>query len=136
MSDEKKPDLIIDEDWKSQVEREKQQASTTGAASADPEATSSSPMAGEAPHGTAGALPEATLELLVTSLATQAMLSLGRFPHPVTNKVEQDLPQARHLIDLLGVLDEKTRGNRTPDESALLEQVVHDLRMLFVQASR
>ena len=117
MSDEKKPDLIIDEDWKSQVEREKQQASKTVAASAEPDATATanSQMAGEASHGTASALPEATLELLVTSLATQAMLSLGRFPHPATNKVEQDLPQARHLIDLLGMLDEKTRGNRTPD---------------------
>lgn len=133
MSDAPKPELYVDEDWKSRVEREKTEAAqTTASAQQSPSAAAgeSSRDAGRRPP------PEADLSLLITSLATQAMLSLGQFPHPTTNQVEKDLPQAGHLIDLLGVLDEKTRGNRTPDESALLEQVLHELRMIYVRASR
>jgi hypothetical protein len=77
-------------------------------------------------------MPPASLLTLVSTLASQAMLSLGAIPHPITGKAEVDFEQAKHFIDTLGLLEEKTAGNRTPEEDATLTQVVHELRMAFV----
>ena len=56
-------------------------------------------------------------------------------PNPVSGKTETDLEQAKHFIDMLGVLEEKTKGNLTDDESRSLESVLFDLRMGFVEVS-
>ncbi len=79
-------------------------------------------------------LPPANLSTLVISLATQAMISLGQMPNPVTNKTETNLIHGQHFIDLIAMLEEKTSGNRSDDESKVLEHVQHDLRMAFVRA--
>ena len=76
--------------------------------------------------------PPATLEFLITTLATQAMMSLGQIGNPVSGKADVRLPEAKHFIDMLTVLEEKTAGNRTADESALLDGFLHELRMAFV----
>jgi hypothetical protein len=123
--------IIIDEDWKSQVQAEK-------------EAAAQAPDDGQAAAGedTADAaaqdvpLPPASLEILIGSLATQAMVSLGILPNPMTNKPERLPNQAKHLIDMLAMLLEKTEGNRTPEESALLDDTVHQLRMAYVSVSQ
>jgi hypothetical protein len=81
-------------------------------------------------------MPPATLTLLLTSLGTQALIALGQIPNPLTNKAEVDHDQARHCIDLIGMLDGKTAGNRTPAESQLLEELLYELRMLFVQGGK
>jgi hypothetical protein len=120
-SDDPTKKLIIDEDWKSQVQAEKAAAA---AQSQQAEAPSDAQDA-EQP-------PPPSLALLVTSLATQAMASMGAMPDPHTGQPTLNLEQAKYLIDTLAMLEEKTTGNRTPDESALLSDVLYQLRMLYV----
>jgi hypothetical protein len=61
----------------------------------------------------------------------EAMVALGQIPSP-SGQAELDLDAARHYIDMLTVIEEKTEGNRTPEESAMLSRLLHDLRMAFV----
>jgi hypothetical protein len=63
-------------------------------------------------------------------------MSMSDQPHPATGKVERDIPQAKHFIDMLAVLQEKTNGNRTPEESAFLDGALYELRMVFVEESK
>ena len=77
---------------------------------------------------------EASLSTLVLSIASSAAMALGLAPHPTSGKVEKDLDMARFNIDLLAVLEEKTKGNRTSDEERFLTSVRQDLKMKFVQA--
>jgi hypothetical protein len=86
-------------------------------------------------HGP-GQLPPASLSLLLTSLGTQALMALGQITNPLTNQAEVDRDQARHCIDLLGMLETKTAGNRTTEESRLLEELLYELRMLFLKAGK
>lgn len=76
--------------------------------------------------------PEPDFNFFVTTLAIQAGVFLGQMPNPVTNKKEEDLPQARFLIDTIGMLREKTKGNLNKDESSLLENVLYELRMQYI----
>jgi hypothetical protein len=69
-------------------------------------------------------------------LYSEALMHLGQVPDPMTGQPHQDLEQAQFTIDLLGMLREKTEGNRTPQESAVLEEILANLRMAFVRASR
>ena len=75
---------------------------------------------------------------LVLSLGSSAIVHLGEAPDPTSGqKREQpDFTMAQQSIDLLGMLQEKTRGNLTPDESRFLENMLFDLRMLYVQVSK
>ncbi len=73
--------------------------------------------------------------MLVTMFSTQAMVSLGVVPSPESGKPEPNLPLAKHFIDLLGVLQEKTRRNLTGHESNLLEGSLHELRMAYIELS-
>ena len=123
MSEEKK--IIIDEDWKSQVEREKEQAAQVQSDPA-PDAEPSSP---EDPP-----MPPASVGMLMSSLATEAMISMGVVPHPATGEVMVRRNQAKYLIDTLDMLREKTTGNLTPDEARALDDLLHQLRMAFVGA--
>jgi len=118
-----KPKIIVDEDWKAQVQAEKDAAKAPTAA-AGPVRSAESPPDQE--------MPPATLTFLCTTIATQAMIALGQVPNPITGKIEQRMKQAKHYIDMLAVLDEKTTGNRTTDESALLSEILHQLRMAYV----
>lgn len=68
----------------------------------------------------------------ITTLALQASVALGRIPNPATNKKEEDLPQAKFLIDTLGMLQDKTKNNLTAEESELLENFLYELRMQYV----
>ena len=61
--------------------------------------------------------------------------ALGLLPNPVTNKVEVQLDQAKHSIDLLTMLQQKTEGNRTPQESDELEAALHELRLTYVSVN-
>src|ERR1700750_767610 len=108
MSDEKK--IIIDEDWKTQVQAEKEAAKhpapPTGAAAAAPVVSDQDPQ-----------MPPASFEMLVTTLATEALMALGQIPHPVTGEVALRTNQAKYLIDTIDVLREKTKNNLSPNES-------------------
>jgi hypothetical protein len=128
MPDEKK--LIIDEDWKSQVEAEKAAAKTQSTAG-----KAAQPAAAE-PDLADGAddfpMPPASLELLISTLVTEAMMALGQIPHPATGTTQLRPHQAKYLIDTIAVLAEKTKGNVTPDEEEAFRNLLHQLRMAFV----
>src|SRR5260221_7206892 len=69
---------------------------------------------------------------LIMSLASNAAASLGMMPHPVTGESGVDLKTAKHWIDVLGMLEQKTRGNLDPQEAQTLESLLADLRMQYV----
>jgi Domain of unknown function (DUF1844) len=93
-------------------------------------------------HASAGAPmeapppPEINFATFVVSLSTQALMHLGEIPDPMTNKPERDLPAAQHVIDILGMLQDKTRGNLDHDEESLLRSMLFDLRMKYVESAR
>ena len=120
MNDPEKSKIIIDEDWKSQVEREREELDTK---SQEPGSDDTSNM---------GEIPPASLSLLVTSIATQAMMALGQVPDPMTGQAVYHPELARLHIDTLAVLQEKTAGNLTPDEVEMIENLLNQLRQLFV----
>jgi hypothetical protein len=82
------------------------------------------------------ALPEIDFSSFVFSLSTSALLHLGEVPDPVTRKIEKDLALAKQTIDILGLLQEKTRGNLTADEEKLLENLLADLRWRYVREAK
>jgi hypothetical protein len=111
----------------------------------------STPESSEAPSESGGQPPEAspteretlsetredlreiTFADLILSLAGSAQMCLGISPHPLDPSMEKDLEQAKQSIDLLGVLAEKTRGNLTSEEERLLEVILADLRIRYVE---
>jgi hypothetical protein len=72
---------------------------------------------------------------LIMSLASNAAASLGMMPHPVTGETGVDLKTAKHWIDVLGMLEQKTHGNLDPQEGQVLEGLLADLRMQYVSFS-
>ena len=80
-------------------------------------------------------LPPASFSFMVLSLRTQAEMQLGLMQFGEEEKAEPDLLLARHTIDLMGVLQEKTKGNLQIEEQRLLENSLTELRFRFVQVS-
>jgi hypothetical protein len=75
------------------------------------------------------ALPTIDFATFIISMSHSALIQLGEAPHPDTQKLDPNLPLARQTIDVLGLLEEKTKGNLTGDEERLLTQVLYDLRL-------
>ena len=75
-------------------------------------------------------------ETLVSYLSTTAMFQLGLIPGPSGEPISADMPNAQRTVDLLEVLQEKTQGNLTASESRLLEDVLYELRMSFVEMQK
>lgn len=80
--------------------------------------------------------PEANLLTLIFSLYMPVQICLGVLPDPVTQQPQKDLPQAKHYIDLLGVIQEKTTGNLTQEEEQTLESILYEARMAYVAANK
>jgi hypothetical protein len=80
-------------------------------------------------------LPEVNFSTFIVSLSTEVLFHLGEFPHPVSGEKEKDLPLAKHVIDTLAMLKEKTQGNLSDEEQKLMEGMLYDLRMAFIRAS-
>lgn len=81
-------------------------------------------------------LPTLDFATFVLSLNHSALMHLGDAPLPTGEAPEKDLPLARQTIDLLGLIEEKTKGNLTGDEERLLTHILFDLRMRFVELSK
>lgn len=98
------------------------------------------PPEAEAPGGqeppAEGEFPPADFQYLVLFLATQALLCLGEQPDPATGQKIKNLPGAKHAIDLMSVIQEKTKGNLSEDEAQLLESLLYDVRMRYVKATQ
>lgn len=100
----------IDDSWKENVEKEKQQ---------------------ELPKDEF-VPPVADFKFFITTLALQASIALGHMANPSTGKTEKDPAQAKFIIDTLAMLQEKTKGNLSKEESDLLENLLYELRIAFV----
>ena len=90
------------------------------------------PPAAEEPRGD----EPVSFSTFVLGLSTQALLHLGEIPDPASNTTQRDLGAAKHVIDILAILREKTRSNLEPDEEALLDSMLYDLRMRYVELAR
>lgn len=117
---DQEPKIFIDEDWKAQVEREREQAREKETE--------------EGGKGPDEELEEAGLSLfdyLVSTLAAQTMMALGLMAEEGQKQVYVDLGAARHLVDSLVMLREKTKGNLTEDEQKNLDEAVSELQRVF-----
>jgi hypothetical protein len=77
-------------------------------------------------------LPPASFAVLVQLLASQAMMAMGKLKIPGQPELKADLDAAKHFVDLLCILEEKTKGNLTPEEEGMLTSVAHEVRMIFL----
>jgi hypothetical protein len=148
MADE--PKLQIDSDWKKQAAAEKErlaaevekkspqpatpeQAAAGRAGSAGRDGPSSAPAS--AAPGVAGpeGLPPPSFQEIIGIIGTQAFMFLGEIADPQTGQGMISPPLAKHYIDLLAVLESKTKGNLTADEKSQLDQLLYEARMRYVQ---
>ncbi len=77
-------------------------------------------------------LPEIDFSTFILSLSSSALFHLGLVENPMTHKAERDLPMAKQSIDIIVMLRDKTKGNVTPEEANLLENLIADLRLKYV----
>lgn len=130
MAEEKK--IIIDEDWKTRVEAEKEELERKRHGQAGGDTGGAAPGAAAASESGEMKMPPASFEMLLTTLATEAMVALGQIPHPATGRPEPNLDQAKFFIDTIDILEQKTKGNLAPQEEQGLEDLLHQLRMVYV----
>ncbi len=81
-------------------------------------------------------LPEVNFTSLIFSLSSSALFHFGEVADPQTGEKKKDLPLAKHAIDTIAMLKEKTKGNLTEEEAKFLESVLTDLRWRFVNAAK
>lgn len=81
-------------------------------------------------------LPEANFTSLIFSLSSSALFHFGEIPDPTTGETKEDLPIAKHAIDTIAMLKEKTQGNLTEEEQKFIESVLTDLKWRFVKAAK
>ncbi len=79
------------------------------------------------------ALPEINFSTFVMSLNAAVLVHLGLTPDPVTGESSTNLPLAKQTIDILSMLEKKTRGNLTDDENRLLTHILYELRVMYVK---
>ena len=119
-NDQAQPKIIVDDDWKARAQAEKEKLT---------EEQKAQKSAQRPP------LPPPSFTLLVISLVTQIRICFGDIEDPGSGKKTLDLDVAKHNIDMLEMLDEKTRGNLTEQEKQLLDSVLYEVRMRYVQLS-
>ncbi len=120
--DEQEKKLIIDEDWKQEAQKEKETL-----------AEEEKKQAEETQQR--GPLPPGNLAALISMLATQAMFAMGVIQIKGQDKREPDLEMAKYNIDMLGALEEKTKGNLNEQEEKVLSDTLSQLRMAYVEIS-
>jgi hypothetical protein len=93
--------------------------------------TEESKSAGKLPHEP---LPAINFSTFVISLSTQALMHLGEIPDPISGKVDADVEVAKQIVDIIAMLKDKTRGNLSASEDRLMDDILFDLRMKYVEA--
>ena len=119
-------------DAKTETEAPKTEDAAASPASTAPEAPAGDPRRARE----ASALPAVDFHTFVLSLGSSALLHLGELEHPEGGAAEKDLPLAKHTIDILSMLEEKTKGNLTSAEEKLIQSLLYDLRLRYVDASK
>jgi hypothetical protein len=89
--------------------------------------------AAEVPPGTGGKID---FPSYILSYYTQSLVLLGEVPNPYTNKTEEDMEAAKHTVDILGMLREKTKGNLTAEEERLLESILYEVRLKYMAKTK
>jgi hypothetical protein len=116
---------------------ETRDAAATPASAGDAPASSADAAASSAARSDAeAALEPVSFSTFVLGLSTQALLHLGEIQSPLTGKTERDMAAAKHVIDILGILRDKTRNNLERAEEQLLETILYDLRLRYVELVR
>jgi hypothetical protein len=123
---EQEKKIVVDEDWKKEAQREKE------VLAAQEETEKKKPAAQKARRGP---LPEADFVALVSMLATQALFALGLLQVKGEEKREPDLELARYNIDMLEMIEQKTKGNLTEEEKEVLTNTLNQLRMGYVKVA-
>ena len=118
------PKIIVDSDWKSQAQAEKERLNAAAEAKAQ---TKAEGAGGRDPNEPIG------IQDLVSLLVNQALMYMGGVADPRTGKVVVAMEYAKVYIDLLGVVEEKTKGNLNAEEQALVSRVAHELRLEYVE---
>lgn len=145
MPDSGESKIIIDSDWKAQAQKEKERLAAKereAAAKQASEPKRSGAVAARAGGLTEGdsvdmrELPPGDFTSLVGTLVMQALLYLGGMPDPQTGRAIVSLEHAKYHIDMLTTLEEKTKGNLTPEESSDLSRALTELRMRYVEISK
>ena len=129
MAEERKKEekkIIVDEDWKQEAQKEKE------ILAAQEEAEKKKTKDEERPRGP---LPEGNFAALVSMLTTQALFALGLLQVKGQDRREPDLELAKYNIDMLQTLQDKAKGNLTPEEETVLSNTLNDLRMGYVQVA-
>jgi Domain of unknown function (DUF1844) len=135
----KAEDAALDQQFRSQPAGSESQPSSSTTAAAPATSPASAESAGgdrPAQQQAARNMPDPTFGDLVGLLSTQAMMFLGLIPNPATQKPETQLPTARYFIDIISILEEKTAGQLTKQESNILDETLHELRMIYMQRSK
>jgi len=133
--DEKKPKIVSDENWKAQARQEKEKLSEQPASSepAPDDSEQAQPADDQEPVN----IPPASFMTLVNSYVIQTYYCLGKFADQEKGeKPKVDLDLAKHHIDMLSVLEEKTKGNLTEQEEKALSVALNETRMMYVQAAQ
>ncbi|MBW1805765.1 MAG: DUF1844 domain-containing protein [Deltaproteobacteria bacterium] len=81
-------------------------------------------------------LPEVNFNSLIFSLSSSALFHLGEIADPQSGEKTKDLPMAKHSIDIIAMLKDKTKGNLTGEEEKFIENILADLRMRYVKATK
>ena len=110
------------------------ESAATSAETAEHQTKESASQSESARQSAQEPLPEISFSTFVISLSTQALMHLGEIASPLTGKVETDILVAKQMIDILGMLQEKTKGNLSSGEERLMEDLLFDLRMKYVEA--
>jgi uncharacterized protein DUF1844 len=126
-----KPKIHIDDDWKQQAQAEKEKL----AEQVEKPTQGDDAAADESAQGPRE-IPPASFTTLISSLITQTMMAMGGYQDPKTGKRIVDLDVAKHHIDTMKVLEEKTKGNLSDEEAKLLDQALYESRMQYVQIAQ
>lgn len=108
----------------------------TPASAPNQDAQAASPSREEHAHPSAEDAFPVNFSSFILSLATSALIHLGQEANPATGERSVVLPAARQVIDLITLLEEKTKGNLTPEEENLLRQILFTLRLKFVEVEK
>lgn len=124
---EETPKIIVDEDWKAEAQKEKE------ILVAQEEAEKAVDKKEKQKKRTRGPMPAGNFAALVSTLATQAVYSMGLMPVEGQQQPEPDLEIARFNIDMLATVEEKSKGNLSEEEERVIKSTLNELRMTYVK---
>ena len=130
MAEEEKK-IIVDEDWKQEAQREKEVLAAKEKAEHEDEQQDEQ----QDEPKERGPLPQGNFAALISMLATQALFALGLLHVKGQEERKPDLELAKYNIDMLEILEEKTKGNLTEEEQAVLSTTLSELRMGYVKVA-